>query len=171
MYPYSLIQIYPPPPSPQGALSEQRLRAAWQQGREGDSASPRDSTSTSGGESTLAPARMLQQLSIGPTTPIIDNPVDSQISQPVVPETDVSYGGRVGQWPAHATQRERLGVLPGAQGRRAGRAVLRVHVHQVRYLCVVLCCVCFVVRCLHVLLLVCAYLPTHLAPMRHLTYL
>lgn len=80
----------------------------------------------------LAPARLLQNLSVGPLTQIIENPIDLQVSQPIIPDTNASYGGKLGSWSSSATTKERLGTLPGGdRSNKAHRSVLRVHVHQI----------------------------------------
>ena len=122
----------------QRAVESQRVRQEWArlQSARGGSPRPRDappSTDTSSDPPT-APARLLQQLSIGPMTQIIEDPLDVQTSQPVLPEVDASYGGKLGNWSASATLKERLGVIPGERSHRVSRSVLRVHVHQLTLL-------------------------------------
>jgi len=122
----------------QRAVESQRVRQEWARllnSARGGSPRPRDLANT---DTTIdpptAPARLLQQLSIGPMTQIIEDPLDLQTSQPVLPEVDASYGGKLGNWSASATLKERLGVIPGERSHRVSRSVLRVHVHQLTLL-------------------------------------
>jgi hypothetical protein len=118
----------------QRATESERVRQAWADLSSAGSSSaprtPRDSPAPA-----LAPARLLQQLSIGPMTQLIENPVDTQIAQPVVPDVDPSYGGRLGSWSSSASTRERLGTLPGGdRSHKHHRSTLRVHVHKISLL-------------------------------------
>ena len=56
----------------------------------------------------------------------------------MIPDTAAGYGGKLGQWGALASQKDRLGLLPGAHGgggaHRSARTVLRIHIHQISLL-------------------------------------
>jgi hypothetical protein len=77
-------------------------------------------------------SELLNQLSIGPVLRIIDDPVIDFPSQPVIPDTALSYGGVLGQWPEEISNEERLGhILYGGEGKGSTiRSLLRIHVHQ-----------------------------------------
>ena len=53
---------------------------------------------------------LLNQLSVAPVLNIIDDPVIDLPSQPVIPDTAVTYGGTLGQWSVDASNAERLGT-------------------------------------------------------------
>ena len=134
----------------QRASESERIRQEWARMQRNSNTprySPRGGAASTaaaaaaGGEadsltaSGLAPARLLQQLSIGPMTQLIENPVDSQVAQPIVPDVGTAYGGKLGSWANSASAKERLGVLPGGdRANKLHRAILRVHVHQISLL-------------------------------------
>ena len=78
---------------------------------------------------SVAPLDLLKQLVVGPVLSIGEDPVIEQLSQPVIPEPHVSYGGELGQWPEGATK-EILGpIVARSDSKHIKRSTLRVHVH------------------------------------------